>query len=49
MSHANIRAVGEQAVATLRRWRLLRTLCWSTTRITGVVKAVLTLHLAASD
>lgn len=47
-SHARIRALGEQAVAALKSWRLLRKLRCSTTRITGLVQAVLTLHLAAS-
>ncbi|MFG3287100.1 IS5 family transposase [Streptomyces sp. NPDC048111] len=45
-SHARIRAVGEQANATLKSWRLLRKLRCSTTRITDIVKAVLALHLA---
>ncbi|MFD0032100.1 transposase family protein [Streptomyces sp. NPDC127172] len=48
VAHAKIRAVGEQAVATLKTWRLLRKLCCSTTRITGIVKAVLALHLASA-
>lgn len=47
-SHARIRALGEQAVAALKSWRLLRKLRCSTTRITGLVQAVLTLHLATS-
>lgn len=47
-SHAKIRALGEQALATLKAWRLLRKLRCSTTRITGVVQAVLALHLAAN-
>lgn len=33
------------ALATLKTWRLLRKLCCSTTRITHLVQAVLTLHL----
>ncbi|MYR89797.1 transposase, partial [Streptomyces sp. SID685] len=33
VSHARIRAVGEQAMATLKSWRLLRKLRCSTTRI----------------
>ncbi|WP_030338534.1 IS5/IS1182 family transposase [Streptomyces sp. NRRL S-1022] len=45
-SHARIRAVGEQANATLKSWRLLRKLRCSTVRITDIVKAVLALHLA---
>ncbi|GAB2798309.1 hypothetical protein GCM10027073_33060 [Streptomyces chlorus] len=48
VSHARIRALGEQAVATLKTWRLLRKLRCSTTRITALVQAVLTLHLNAS-
>ncbi|MGW8366293.1 IS5 family transposase [Streptomyces wedmorensis] len=48
-SHAKIRALVEQAVATLKSWRLLRKLRCSTTRITSLVQAVLTLHLASSD
>lgn len=47
-SHAKIRALVEQAVATLKSWRLLRKLRCSTTRITSLVQAVLTLHLASS-
>ncbi|MFD8847582.1 transposase family protein [Streptomyces sp. NPDC059604] len=47
-SHAKIRALVEQAVATLKTWRLLRKLRCSTTRITALVQAVLTLHLASS-
>ncbi|WP_030187315.1 IS5/IS1182 family transposase [Streptomyces sp. NRRL S-813] len=49
VSHAKIRAVGEQAMATLKSWRLLRKLRCSTTRITDLVKAVLALHLATSS
>ncbi|MFH9735377.1 transposase family protein [Streptomyces sp. NPDC017260] len=47
--HAKIRALVEQAVATLKSWRLLRKLRCSTTRITSLVQAVLPLHLASSD
>ncbi|MFI5635545.1 transposase family protein [Streptomyces sp. NPDC051664] len=47
-SHAKIRAVGEQANATLKNWRLLRKLRCSTTRITDIVKAVLALQLAVT-
>lgn len=46
-SHANIRALVEQAIATLKSWRLLRKLRCSTTRITSLVQAVLALQLAA--
>ncbi|MGX1249488.1 hypothetical protein RKD48_001999 [Streptomyces ambofaciens] len=48
-SYAKIRALVEQAVATLKTWRLLRKLRCSTTRITSLVQAVLTLHLACSN
>lgn len=48
-SHAKIRALVEQAIATLKNWRLLRKIRCSTTRITTLVQAVLTLHLASSD
>jgi hypothetical protein len=43
-----LRAVGEQAMATLKGWRLLRKLRCSITRITDIFKAVLTLHLASA-
>jgi hypothetical protein len=48
-SHAKIRALVEQAVATLKSWRPLRTPRCSTTRITSPVQAVLTLHLTSSE
>ncbi|MCQ0022561.1 transposase family protein [Streptomyces somaliensis DSM 40738] len=48
-SHARIRALVEQAMATLKAWRLLRKLRCSTTRITSLVQAVLALHLASSE
>ncbi|MFE4414659.1 transposase family protein, partial [Streptomyces sp. NPDC056821] len=47
-SQAKIRALVEQAMATLKNWRLLRKLRCSTTRITRLVQAVLTLHHASS-
>jgi hypothetical protein len=47
--HAKIRALVEQAMATLKAWRLLRKLRCSTTRITSLVQAVLALHLASSE
>ncbi|CAG6398313.1 hypothetical protein SCOCK_690030 [Actinacidiphila cocklensis] len=47
-SHAKIRALAEQAMATLKNWRVLRKLRCSTTRITSLVQAVLTLHHASS-
>ncbi|MGW1726425.1 transposase family protein [Streptomyces sp. NPDC002306] len=48
-SHAKIRALVEQAMATLKTWRLLRKVRCSTTRITTLVQAVLTLHLTCSN
>ncbi|MFF0747317.1 transposase family protein [Streptomyces sp. NPDC004111] len=47
-THAKIRCLGEQAMATLKGWRLLRKLRCSTNRITHVVKAVLVLHHASA-
>ncbi|MYT96990.1 MULTISPECIES: transposase family protein, partial [unclassified Streptomyces] len=47
-SHAKIRCLGEQAMATLKGWRLLRKLRCSTNHITNIVKAVLILHHASS-
>lgn len=47
-SHAKIRCVGEQAMAILKGWRLLRKLRCSTNRITDIVKAVLVLHHAST-
>lgn len=48
-SHAKIRSLVEQAIATLKSWRLLRELRRSTSRITSLVQAVLCLHLASSN
>lgn len=48
-SHTKTRALVEQVMTTLKSWRLLRRLHCSTTRITSLVQAVLTLHLASSD
>jgi hypothetical protein len=48
-SHAKVRALVEQAIATLKSWRILRRLRCSTTRITSLVQAVLPLHLASSS
>ena len=48
-SHAKIRALVERAMATLKAWRLLRKLRCSTTRVTSLVQAVLTLHLTCSN
>ena len=47
-SHAKIRAVGEQANAILKGWRLLRKLRCSPNRTTALVQAVLSLHLTSS-
>ncbi|MFE0186589.1 transposase family protein [Streptomyces sp. NPDC058989] len=47
-THAKIRCVGEQAIATLKRWRLLRKLRCSTNRIAGIVSDVLALHLTSA-
>jgi hypothetical protein len=47
-SDARIRALGEQAVAALKSWRLLRRLRCSTTCITSLVQASLALHLTCS-
>ncbi|MEU0603381.1 transposase family protein [Streptomyces sp. NPDC006393] len=48
-SHAKIRALVEQAIATLKSWRLLRKLRCSTTPTTKLVHAILTLHLISSE
>lgn len=48
-SHTKIRALVEQAVATLKSWRLLRKIRCSTTRIASLVQAALTLHLTSSE
>ncbi|MGW6358737.1 transposase family protein [Streptomyces sp. NPDC055092] len=48
-THAKIRCVGEQAMAMLKGWRLLRKLCCSTNRITAIVQAILALHLATAS
>jgi hypothetical protein len=47
-SHAKVRALVEQAMATRKSWRLLRKLRCSTTWITCLVQAVLTLPLTSS-
>ncbi|MGW0551344.1 transposase family protein [Streptomyces altiplanensis] len=47
-SHAKIRCVGEQAMAVLKGWRLLRKLRCSTNRITDIVKAIPVLHHASA-
>ncbi|MEU8437738.1 transposase family protein, partial [Streptomyces sp. NPDC029216] len=47
-THAKIRCVGEQAMATLKGWRPLRKLRCSTNRITDIVKALLVLHHATT-
>lgn len=43
-SHAKIRCLGEQAIASLKRRRLLRKLRCGTNRITDVVKAAFVRH-----
>ncbi|MEV4342214.1 transposase family protein [Streptomyces sp. NPDC049590] len=47
-THAKNRCLGEQAMATLKGWRLLRKLRCSTNRITAIVQAVLVLHHASA-
>ncbi|WP_306339236.1 transposase family protein [Streptomyces sp. AS13] len=47
-TQAKIRCLGEQAMAALKGWRLLRKLRCSINRITDVVKAVLVVHHHAS-
>ncbi|HEY8980597.1 MAG TPA: transposase family protein [Streptomyces sp.] len=47
-THARIRCLGEQAMATLKSRRLLRKLRCGTNRLTNVVKAVLVLHHASA-
>ncbi|MFE3775843.1 transposase family protein, partial [Streptomyces sp. NPDC059122] len=47
-THAKIHCVGEQTMATLKDWRLLRKLRCSTNRITDVVTTVLVLHHASA-
>jgi hypothetical protein len=42
--HAKIRCLGEQAMAVLKGWCLLRKLRCSTNRITDIVKAVVVLQ-----
>lgn len=48
-SQAKIRALVEPAIAPLKTWRLLRKLRCSTTRITSLVQAALTLCLTCSN
>ncbi len=47
-THAKIRCLGEQAMATLKGWRLLRKLRCRTNHITAIVQAVLVLHHAST-
>ncbi|MFJ3575899.1 transposase family protein [Streptomyces rubiginosohelvolus] len=47
-THVKIRCLGEQVMATIKGWRLLRKLRCSTNRITDVVKAVVVLHHASA-
>jgi hypothetical protein len=42
--HARIRAVGEQAVATLKTWKVLTKLRCCPRRATAIVQAILALH-----
>ncbi|SEG70913.1 DDE superfamily endonuclease [Thermomonospora echinospora] len=42
--HAQVRAVGEQGAAALKRWHILRRARCSPSRITAIVQAILTLH-----
>ncbi|GAA5076906.1 hypothetical protein GCM10023336_67250 [Streptomyces similanensis] len=48
-SQAKIRVLGEQAMATLRIWRLMRKLRCSTSRITSLVQADVTVHLTCTN
>lgn len=48
-AHATLRAVGEQAVAALKTWRVLRKVRCSPTRISTLVAAILTLHLQPTN
>ncbi|OIV38710.1 IS5 family transposase [Mangrovactinospora gilvigrisea] len=48
ITHAKIRTAGERANVTLKTWRLLRKLRCSTTRITTIAQAILTLHHSTS-
>lgn len=47
-SHAKIRCIGKQAMATLKGWCLLRKIRCSTNRITDIAKTVLVLHHAST-
>ncbi len=47
-THAEIRCLGEQAMATPKGWRLLRKLRCGTHRITATVQAVLVVHHASA-
>lgn len=47
-THAKVRCSGEQAMAVLKGWRLLRKLRCSTNRITDIIKAVPVLHHAST-
>ncbi|GHH95746.1 hypothetical protein GCM10017779_62030 [Streptomyces capillispiralis] len=47
-THAKVCCIGEQAMATLKGWRLPRRLRCSTNRITVIVKAVVVLHHTSS-
>ncbi|WP_411088729.1 transposase family protein [Streptomyces sp. 061-3] len=43
-THAKIRCLSEQAMTTLKSWRILRKIRCSTNRIAAIVQAVLVLH-----
>lgn len=47
-THAKICCLGEQAMATLMSWRLLRKLHCSTNHITAIIQAILVLHHASA-
>ncbi|GAA2471081.1 hypothetical protein GCM10010388_74600 [Streptomyces mauvecolor] len=45
-AYTKIRACVEQAIATVKTWRILRKLRCSTVRITSLIQAIPTLHTA---
>jgi DDE superfamily endonuclease len=46
-AHAKTRALGEQAIAALKNWRLLHKVRCCPHRITAIIAAILALHLAS--
>ncbi|MBB5115178.1 hypothetical protein FHU28_005017 [Micromonospora echinospora] len=48
-AHAEIRARGERAIATLKTWRILVKLRWCPRRATAIVQAILVLHHVETD